>query len=65
MFSFGLEELGLYIAAYVLPLGRYALWGLDGVMLAKVALSFLAVLLNYFFSKLLVFAKKGEKGGAA
>lgn len=65
VFSFGLEELGLYIAAYVLPLGRYALWGLDGVMLAKVALSFLAVLLNYFFSKLLVFAKKGEKGGAA
>lgn len=62
LFSFAVEELGLYIAAYVLHLGRYALWGVDGTMLSKVALSFLAVLLNYFFSKFLVFAKKD--GGA-
>lgn len=62
LFSFGIEELGLYIAAYVLGLGRFAIWGIDGTMLSKVALSFLAVLLNYFFSKFLVFAKKD--GGA-
>lgn len=62
LFSFGIEELGLYIAAYVLDLGRFAIWGVDGTMLSKVALSFVAVLLNYFFSKFLVFAKKD--GGA-
>ena len=46
--------------AYVLRLDRFSLWGLDGTVLSKIALSFLAVLLNYFFSKFLVFGKKKE-----
>lgn len=63
LLSLGIEEAGLYLAADVLSLGRYALFGIDGVMMAKVLLSFLAVILNYFFSKFLIFRKsKPEKG---
>ena len=63
LFSFAIEEGGLYLAAYPLALGRYRFGPVDGVLLAKIALSFLAVLLNYVFSKFLVFAKKkGEAG---
>ncbi|NBI19012.1 GtrA family protein [Neglecta sp. X4] len=44
LFSFGIEEAGLYVAAYVLRLDRFSLWGLDGTMLSKIVVSFLAVL---------------------
>ena len=57
LFSFGLEELGLYLAAHVLRLGAYALFGIDGILLSKIALSVLATVLNYFFSKFLIFKK--------
>ena len=62
LFSFGLEEAGLYVAVHVLVLGQYALFGVDGVMLAKFALSVLSTILNYFFSKFFIFARKGKSG---
>ena len=58
LFSFGLEEAGLWAAAYPLGLGRYRLGPVDGVMAAKIELSVVAVVLNYFFSKLLVFTHR-------
>ncbi len=63
LFSFAIEEIGLYIAAYPLAMGKYRFGPIDGVMLAKILLSFLAVLLNYFFSKFLVFKRKKGAGG--
>lgn len=62
VFSFCIEEAGLYVSAYVLMLDRFRLGPVNGVMAAKILLSVLAVVLNYFFSKFLVFAKKrGDK----
>ena len=61
LFSFCIEEAGLYVSAYVLELDRLWLGPVNGVMASKILLSVLAVVLNYFFSKFLVFAKK--KGG--
>lgn len=61
LFSFCIEEAGLYVSAYMLGLDRFQLGPINGVMVSKILLSVLAVVLNYFFSKFLVFAKK--KGG--
>ena len=65
VFSFALEEAGLWLAAYVLHLGRFALWGVDGILLSKFVLSVLATVLNYFFSKYLIFTKGSEKNSGA
>ena len=56
LFSFGVEEFGLYLADSVLRLGLVQLGVINGVMAAKIVLSFVAVILNYFFSRFLVFA---------
>lgn len=61
LFSFAIEEIGLYIAAYPLDLGAKSFGPIDGVMLAKLLLSVLAVILNYFFSKFWVFSKKSHR----
>lgn len=58
LFSFGLEELGLWVCAAQLSLGRYTVLGLSGLVWAKVLLSFLSVLLNYGFSRYWVFRKR-------
>lgn len=61
LFSFLIEEIGLYVCAYVLRLGRYS-WGeVDGVMLSKIVLSIVATILNYFFSKFWVFSRRERK----
>ena len=61
LFSFALEEAGLYTAAYLLRLGRFRFGPVDGVLISKIVLSFAAVVLNYFLSKLLVFPQRYEK----
>lgn len=61
LFSFCIEEAGLYVSAYVLMMDRIQIGPINGVMGSKILLSVLAVILNYFFSKFMVFAKK--KGG--
>lgn len=58
--SFLFEEAGLWICKDLLHAGRYSLLGFNGLLIAKIALSFLVVLLNYAFSKLFVFKKNGE-----
>ena len=61
LFSFGLEELGLWLCVDILLVGNYNLWGINGVMLAKIILSFVAVAVNYVLSKFLVFRRKNTK----
>lgn len=60
LFSFGVEELGLLVCMASLPLDQWYLWGFSGTMQVKIVLSFLSVLLNYIFSKWLVFRERGD-----
>lgn len=58
IFSFGIEEAGLYVGTFILKLGACRIWKIDGIMVTKIVLSIVAVIMNYFFSKFLVFARK-------
>ena len=58
VFSFLLEEAGLYFCMEVLHTEKFVLLGISGLMIAKIVLSFIAVLLNYIFSKYLIFSGK-------
>ena len=59
--SFLLEEGGLALCTDVLHVARYRFLGVNGLMIAKVALSVVVVVLNYLFSKLYIFARKERK----
>lgn len=67
LFSLGVEELGLYLMIDVLSFERLS-WALAGYSftgedLAKIIMQVIVVLLNYVFSKLLIFRKpKNERG---
>ncbi len=56
--SFGVEELGLWIAADVLRVGRYSLFGFNGLLIAKVVVLGISSLMNYIFSKFVIFRKR-------
>ena len=56
--SFFFEELGMILCVQVFRLGEYSLLGIDGAMLCKIGLSVIVVILNYFFSKFIVFKKR-------
>jgi len=58
LFSFGLEELGLWIAKVPLRAADHTLLGLSGLWIAKILLMILTVILNYVFSKLVIFRDK-------
>lgn len=58
IFSLFVEQIGLYIAMDVFYIERYNVCSVNGLVITKVALSFLAVLLNYFASKFVVFKKE-------
>ena len=62
LFSFGIEELGIFICQDLLHMGTTSLWGIDGLIYVKVGLSLFTVVLNYISSKLLVFRKGGKDG---
>lgn len=57
--SFAFEEAGLLICIQWLNVSRFEIWGISGVMLAKVVLSVVVVLVNYVLSKFLIF-KSGD-----
>ncbi len=61
--SLGIEELGLFFLVDVLPLGGFetTLIGIrvTGTLVAKLILAVIVVILNYFFSKFIIF-KKGK-----
>lgn len=62
VFSFLLEEAGLWLLVDTLSFGAfsYTVFGFEitGNLIAKVVLSVIVVILNYFFSKLWIFRKK-------
>lgn len=65
LFSFGVEEGGLLLFVNVLGFDEYSvtLFGFEitGQLIAKVILAVIVVILNYFFSKFVIFAKKKKK----
>ncbi len=62
VFSFLVEELGLYLLVDVLHFDSFDIevlsYNINGEMIAKIILAVIVVILNYVFSKLLVFKKK-------
>ncbi|MBQ9805073.1 MAG: GtrA family protein [Clostridia bacterium] len=65
VFSFGLEELGLFLLVDVLPLGKFSVvllgFTVTGQLIAKLILAVVVVILNYFFSKFIIFKKAKEQ----
>lgn len=58
IFSLFVEQVGLYIGSEMLRLGEHVLFAVNCLIIAKVILSFLSVILNYFASKFVVFKKE-------
>ncbi len=56
--SYFFEQIGLYLCADVWHLERFAVFGVNGVLISKVILSFLVVILNWAISKFFIFKKK-------
>lgn len=68
LFSFGVEELGIWLFVDVLSFGERAFtilgFTITGQMVAKVFLAVIVVIMNYFFSKFIIFAKKKDSKNA-
>ena len=60
LFSFAFEEAGLYLAKNVFHLETYSIGAADGIMITKIALSVVVTVMNYFFSKFLIFTGGAE-----
>lgn len=62
IFSFVIEEVGLFLLVDILNMKETAIeifgFVISGNMIAKVLLAVIVVVLNYFFSKLIVFKSK-------
>ncbi len=62
VFSFAIEEFGLWVLVDLLGFDSYSInifgIGIGGKMIAKIVLAVIVVILNYFFSKLVIFKKK-------
>ena len=58
IFSLALEELGLFLLVDALGMGSIKLGAVSGQMIAKIILAVIVVLLNYLFSKFIIFKKK-------
>lgn len=64
VFSFALEEGGLWLFVTVLKFDRFSFnllsFEITGQIIAKVILAVIVVILNYFFSKFVIFKKKKD-----
>lgn len=58
LFSFALEEVGLWLCVDILSVGDAALFGVNGVLIAKAVLNVVVIAVNYILSKFLIFRKK-------
>lgn len=56
-----IEELGLLIAVEILEVEYVNIWLLNGKLLAKIMLAFIAVLFNYVVSKFFIFHSRKKK----
>ena len=65
LFSLGVEEGGLWLFVDIFGFDRYSFtvfnFEVTGKLIAKVLLAVIVVILNYFFSKFIIFATKGKK----
>lgn len=66
LFSLGVEELGLWLMIDVLKFKNITGFSLlsfkfDGNFIAKLIMQIVVVVLNYFFSKFVIFAKKNKE----
>lgn len=65
VFSFIIEEIGLFALVDLMGFDKYRLdlfgFVLGGKMISKIVLAVIVVVLNYFFSKLVIFKKKDNK----
>ena len=61
IFSFILEQVGLFICINVFKIENYSFLGINGVIISKVVLSFIAVIINYGLSKLFIFKEQIER----
>ncbi len=66
IFSFGVEEGGLWLFVDLLGFDEKSLtilgFTITGQIIAKLALAVIVVILNYFFSKFIIFKKKKNQG---
>ena len=64
LFSLGLEEAGLYLMIDRMAFDSWSIslmgHAIGGGVLAKLAMQVMVVILNYVFSKLLIFRRKGK-----
>lgn len=62
IFSFFVEELGLWLLVDVISLKGITLWNVTvtGQLIAKVLLAVVVIIMNYFFSKCFIFSPKGK-----
>lgn len=56
--SYFFEQIGLLVCVQYWHVGEITILGFDGILVSKVILSFIAVLVNYIFSKFIIFKKK-------
>ena len=66
LFSFGVEEGGMWLFVDILAFGEKSLtlFGITitGQIIAKLVLAVIVVILNYFFSKFIIFKKNKNQG---
>ncbi len=66
LFSFGVEEGGMWLFISVFGLGERSLnllgITISGQVIVKIALAVIVVILNYFFSKFIIFKKAKNQG---
>lgn len=69
LFSFGIEELGIWLFVDILNFGERAVtifnFTITGQMVAKVLLAVIVVIMNYFFSKFIIFTKEKDNNKSA
>lgn len=58
LFSFGIEEAGLWACIAFLSADKIQWFGINGTVISKIILSGISVILNYFLSKFIVFRKR-------
>ncbi|MBE6715014.1 MAG: GtrA family protein [Ruminococcaceae bacterium] len=62
VFSFAVEEFGMWLFVDALGFGKYSLdilfVTISGQFIAKIFLAVIVVIMNYFFSKFIIFARK-------
>ncbi|HBL40561.1 MAG TPA: GtrA family protein [Ruminococcaceae bacterium] len=66
LLSLGIEELGLFIFINLCRFDRFELpitgnFSVDGKMLTKIGLSVIVLIMNYIFSKFIIFRKKTDE----